>query len=142
MTTTDMTIQTETSTYSTIIETFLPEVNITVSNTRDNDDKLKDIIHNPLELKNLNNNLEEINNDLKNNKNNFFKQTQFIYPMTSSGITTIIIIILIIWIIIQNRKNKPKQTTVRIVDEIDKYQAYGMPRPVLKRNKSTRFKKK
>jgi len=57
--------------------------------------------------------------------------------MASSGITTIIIVI--IWIIIQNKKNKPKQTTVRIVDEIDKYQAYGMPRQILKRSRSTRF---
>jgi len=96
-----------------------------------------DVINNPLELKELSNKLEEINKDLNNNENNFFKQKEFIYPMASSGITTIIIIILIIWIIVQYKKKKSKRPTVTIIDETDK--PYGMPRPILKRSKRTRF---
>jgi len=56
-----MTIQTETITYGTNIETFLPEFNITISRNIDesNDErKFKDVIHNPLELKELSNKLE------------------------------------------------------------------------------------
>jgi len=116
MVTTDMTIQTKTITYTTNIETFLPEFNITIPETNDkqnNEQKFKEITHNPLELKDLSNKLKEINEDLNHNKNNFFKQKQFIYPMASSGVTTIIIIILIIWIIIQNKRKTPnKQTTI------------------------------
>lgn len=79
MTTTGMIIQTETSTYSTIIETFLPEFNIIVPSKKDNDDKLKDIINNPLELKDLNSKLKEINNDLNNNQNNFLTHINNLY---------------------------------------------------------------
>lgn len=143
LTSTDITIQTKTITYETETETFLPEYNITIPKTNDytnnNEPRLKDVTNNSVELKELSNKLVEINNDLHENKSNFFKQKQFIYPMTSSGITTIIIVILVIWIIIQNKKNKPKQTTGRIVDEIDRLQAYGMPKPILKRGKSTRY---
>lgn len=139
--TTDMTIETKETIYKTNIQTYLPEVNLTFSRdnnmTIQNQDTLENITQHRVELMKLKANLEDINNDLRKNEQNFFTQKQFIYPMASSGIITIIIIIIVIWIIMQ-RKNKNKnrrQLPARILDDED----YSLPRSILKRSQSTRF---
>lgn len=136
LTTTDTTIETEEKTYESSLETFLPEINITIprdnNKTKNNVDTLEDIPKHRLELTKLKAKLEVINNDLQNNEQNFYAKKQFIYPMTFSGtIITITIISIVAWIIIK-RKNK-KRPKVTISDDFE------IPRSILRRSESTRF---
>jgi len=62
--------------------------------------KLKKISQNPNELKYLSMKFNKINKDLSNNQMAFFKQKQFIYPMTTSYIAIVAIVVFITYIII------------------------------------------
>jgi len=89
-----------------LIEAYLPNVKITLLRdmlpVENNTEKikLKKISQNPNELKYLSMKLIKINKDLSNNHVTFFKQKQFIYPMTTSGIAIIVILITYIIIIV------------------------------------------
>jgi len=72
--------------------------------------KLKKISQNPNELKYLSMKLNKINKDLSNNQVTFFKQKQFIYPMTTSCIAIVAIIVLIAYIIVIKIKQRNKIT--------------------------------
>lgn len=140
LTTTDMTLQSIKTVYETSVETYLPEINITllqIYKTHDND-TLENVTLHRTELIKLKNKLEELNNNLQDNEQNFFVQKQFVYPMATSGIITIIIIAIVTYIIIKNKKRKIKRPSVRIYDEEPRI-SYGLPRPILKRSLSTRF---
>ena len=137
LTTADMTIQTKKTIYRVDTETFLPGINITVSNTTltyDNE-TLKNISQHGTELARLKANLETIDKNLQNSEQNFFTTKQFVYPMATSGIITLIIIGIIIWIVIQ-RKNryKVRRPIIKIIEDEHK-----IPRSNLKRSDSTRF---
>lgn len=138
--TTEMTIQPKEVIQGNKIETYLPEINITFirDNTDILDTKQQNIVQHS-ELTELKNKLKDINNDLQNTNDKFFTKKQFVYPMATSGITTIIIIILIIYIIIKNKKKHTKRPSVRIYEEDEPCMSYGFPRPILKRSLSTRF---
>jgi len=67
---------------------------------------------------------------------------QFIYPMASSDIITIIVIIVIIivtYIIIQRKKKNKNVRRPIVMIEDNSHKLYGLPRPILKRNQSTRY---
>jgi len=111
-----------------LIEAYLPKINITLlrditpieNNTKEM--KLKGISQNPNELKYLSMKLNKINKDLSENQVTFFKQKQFIYPMTTSCIATIAVIILITYIIIVKikRKNRMvKLSTIKKRSDLD-----------------------
>jgi len=72
--------------------------------------KLKKISQNLNELKYLSMKLNKINKNLSNNQVIFFKQKQFIYPMTTSNIAIIAIVILMTYIIIVKVKQRNKIT--------------------------------
>ncbi|KAM0726189.1 hypothetical protein ACS0PU_008270 [Formica fusca] len=135
-----MTLQSIKTVYETNIETYLPEINITFLQTykTHNNDTLENVTLHRTELIKLKNKLEELNNNLQDNEQNFFAQKQFVYPMATSGIITIIIIAIVTYIIIKNKKRRMKRPSVRIYDEEPRI-SYGFPRPILKRSLSTRF---
>ncbi|KAL6417482.1 hypothetical protein ACFW04_012710 [Cataglyphis niger] len=122
----DMTIQSTKTAYKIKIETYLPELNITLlqdeKKTHDNG-TLKDVTIHRAELKTE---LEKLNTNVQDNEQKFFAQKQFVYPMTTSGLIIIIII------------KKIKQSSVRICEEESRI-SYGLPRPILKHSLSTRF---
>lgn len=140
----DMTLQSTETNYETDIETYLPEVNVTLLRDHDtltqDNDTLKDVIKHRAELTKLKDRIEKVDSDLQVNEQKFFVKKQFIYPMASSGIITLILILLIIWMVIKNRKNKKyKRPSVRIYEDNEPFKSYGFPRPILKRSLSTRF---
>ncbi|KAL6419088.1 hypothetical protein ACFW04_011584 [Cataglyphis niger] len=122
----DMTIQSTKIAYKIKIETYLPKLNITLlqdeKKTLDNS-TLKDVTTHRAELKTE---LEKLNTNVQDNKQKFFAQKQFIYPMATSELIIIIII------------KKIKQSSVRICEEEPRI-SYGLPRPILKHSLSTRF---
>jgi len=97
LTTQDMTIQSKKIIFETDMETYLPELNITLlrdQKTMSNDnDTFQSLSQHRIKLSKLQIKLVEINNSIEQN---FFSQKQFIYSMVSSGIITIIIIIIVI----------------------------------------------
>jgi len=104
LTTRDMTIQSKEVIFETDIETYLPELNITLLRdqntiTQDND-TLQSLTLHGIKLSKLQTKLEEINNNIEESNQKFFSQKQFIYPMASSGIITVIVIILVAYIIL------------------------------------------
>jgi len=112
-----------------LIEAYLPKINITLlrdmtpieNNTEEI--KLKRISQNPNELKYLSMKLNKINKDLSENQVTFFKQKQFIYPMTTSCIATLAVVVLITYIIIVKikRKNRiAKLPTIKSRSDLDK----------------------
>jgi len=104
-----------------------------------NNKTLDSVIQHRAELGELKTKLEKINNNIENSEQEFFTKNQFIYPMASSGIITIIVIIIIMYIIIQ-RKNKIKNVKQPIVTiEDNSHKLYRLPRPILKRNQNTRY---
>ena len=137
--TTDMTIQTKKTIYITDTETYLPKSNITFShnNTLVHDkDTLEDISQHHTELTELKANLKNIENDLRDNEQNFFTQKQFIYPMASSGFITLIIVAIVIWIII---RRKHKNRTIRRPSVSFLEDDFSIPRSILRRSQSTRY---
>jgi len=135
-----MIIQSKEVIFETDIETYLPELNITLLReqktiTQDNN-TLQSLTQHGIKLSKLQTKLEEINNSIEENNQNFFSQKQFIYPMASSGIITIIIIIIVAYIILQ-RKNK-KENTRRPIFTIDSNPS-EYPKSILKRSKSFRY---
>ncbi|KAL6416562.1 hypothetical protein ACFW04_013354 [Cataglyphis niger] len=122
----DMTIQSTKIAYKIKIETYLPELNITLlqdeKKTHDNG-TLKDVTTHRAESKTE---LEKLNTNVQDNEQKFFAQKQFVYPMATSGLIIIIII------------KKIKQSSVRICEEEPRI-FYGLPRPILKHSLSTRF---
>jgi len=91
-----MTIQTKEIIFETDIETYLPELNITLLRdqkiiTQDNN-TLQSLSQHGIKLNKLQAKLEEINSSIEESNQNF-SQRQFIYPMASSHITIIIIIL-------------------------------------------------
>jgi len=134
-----MTIQSKKIIFETDIETYLPELNITFLRdqktiTNDND-TLQSLSQHRIKLSKLQAKLEEINNSIEENNQNFFSQKQFIYPMVSSGMITIIIIILVAYIILQ-RKNKKKDARRPIFTIDSNLSEY--PKSILKQSKSFR----
>jgi len=93
-----------------LIEAYLPKVNITLLRDmlpiENNTEEIKLKKVNPNELKYLSMKLNKINKDLSNNQVTFFKQKQFIYPMTTSCIAIIAIVVFITYIIIVKIKRK------------------------------------
>lgn len=83
-----MTIQTDKTTYTTNIELYLPEINLTITQDHETHTELKfkNIMTNSTELKDVRERLKEINNDLESNESNFFKQKYFIYPIVSNEV--------------------------------------------------------
>jgi len=135
-----MIVQSKEIIFETNIETYLPELNITLLRdqkiiTSDNN-TLQSLSSHGIKLNRLQAKLEEINSSIEEKNQNFFSQKQFIYPMTSSGIITIIIIILIVYIISQ-RKNKRKDAR-RPIFTIDR-EPSEYPKSILKRSKSLRY---
>ena len=145
LTTPDFTIQTNEITFETEIHTYLPEMNMTLLKN-DNplthiNDTREDVSQHKAELTELKSELEKINGQLQDNEQKFFAKKQFIYPMASSGIITLIVITIVIIYIFKNRKNKTKivrRPSVRFCEENDPYKTYGFPRPI-RRSLSTRF---
>jgi len=80
----------------------VPELNITLlrdQKTISNDnDIFQSSSQHRAKLSKLQVKLEEINDSIEENNRNFFLQKQFMYPMASSGIITIIIIIIVVYI--------------------------------------------
>jgi len=141
LTTRDMTIQSQKIIFETDIETYLPELNITLLRDQktitNNNETLHSLSQHGTKLSKLQTKLEEINNSLEENNQKFFTQKQFIYPMASSGMITIIVIILVVYIIAQ-RKNKKKNIRCPIFtidSDLDEYR----PKSILKRSKSFRY---
>jgi len=140
LTTRDMTIQTKEIMFETDIETYLPELNITLLRnqkiiTQDNN-ILQSLSQHGIKLNKLQAKLEEINSSIEKSNQNFFSQRQFIYPMASSGVITIIIIILVAYIILQ-RKDKKKNAR-RPIFTIDSNPS-EYPKLILKRSSSFRY---
>jgi len=140
LTTRDMIVQSKEIIFETNIETYLPELNITLLRdqkiiTNDNN-TLQSLSSHGIKLNRLQAKLEEINSSIEEKNQNFFSQKQFIYPMTSSGIITIIIIILIVYIISQrkNRRKDARRPIFTIDSEPSEY-----PKSILKRSKSLRY---
>jgi len=84
--------------------------------------KLKKISQNPNELKYLSMKLNKINKDLSNNQMTFFKQKQFIYPMTTSCMAIIAIIVFITYVIfvkIKQRNRNTKLPTIKSRSDLE-----------------------
>lgn len=141
----DMTIQTKQTIYETDIETYLPEYNLTLVRERNtithDNDTIQDIGQHRMELTKLKLQLEEIDNNLKSNEQNFFAKKQFVYPMATSGTITItiIIILIVLYIVIRNKNKRRKRPLIRIYDEERSEPIDRLPKPILKRSLSTRF---
>jgi len=140
LTTRDMTIQTEEITFETDIETYLPELNVTFVRDQktitNGNNTLQSLSQHGIKLSELQTKLEEINSSIEDNNQNFFAQKQFIFPMATSGIITIIVITLIAYIILQ-RKDKKKHNR-RPIFTIDS-DPREHPKSILKRSSSFRY---
>jgi len=94
LTTSDMTIQSTEVIFQTETETYLPEANITLLRDQKpltNNKTLDSVLQHRAELGELKTKLEKINNNIENSEQKFFMKKQFICPMASSGIITIIV---------------------------------------------------
>jgi len=107
-----MTIQTKGTAYETELETYLPEINMTLLRDRkmltnnNNNETLEDMIIHRTELVELRAKLEKINTNLQNSEESFFTQKHFVYPTITSGIVIVIIIIIAIYIIIKHKRSR------------------------------------
>ncbi|KYN08441.1 hypothetical protein ALC62_00573 [Cyphomyrmex costatus] len=115
----DATLQSPKTTHETVIESFLPEYNISiiedkanlkVNSNIDEQLKLKDITENHSELKNLKAKLNEEKNKLDKNENINFQSKHFIYPMATSGFSVLLVIIIAIAIVIAYIIRKKKRS--------------------------------
>ncbi|XP_039315145.1 uncharacterized protein LOC113003882 [Solenopsis invicta] len=124
----------------TRIESYLPEYNISLP--RDNVNisqaiQIQKINTKHSELKNLQTELQELNDDMNKNNNTYFQSKHFIYPMATSGSTMIIVTIIVISLIIyvirkKKRSNSEKRVTIELKDNDE-------PKSIFKRNRSARF---
>lgn len=113
LTTQDVIIRTKKPAVITIVQTNLPDYNLTMIHDKRNEKildkirpiKLRKVIRNPTELRDLSERLDETNEDLNNNY--FTTNEHVIYPVASSC-TGIIIIIIITIIAIMYVKKKYK----------------------------------
>jgi len=107
--TTDMTIKTIKSIPNAVIQTYLPNFNLTFNKNRklrNNKNmieglKFEKIIQDPKELMDLSTQIEEINKLQEHNFQNPFMEKTFIYPMTTSSIAVVIAIILAIILVLK-----------------------------------------
>ncbi|KYM96677.1 hypothetical protein ALC62_12661 [Cyphomyrmex costatus] len=96
-----------------IIESYLPNVNITllrnaqVLDNKTDQIKLKQLVRDPNELKYLGMKLNKIYNDLQNQE--FYKQKEFIYPMATSGFIILTIVIIAMYFLIKKILRKRQQ---------------------------------
>ena len=97
---------------------------------------LESVIQHRVELTDLKAKIQQIDGSLENKEQMFFTQKQFVYPMATSGMTTLIIIAIIVYIIRKNRQKRNKIPT--IVYEEARPLKYS-PKPILKRSLSNRI---
>ncbi|XP_071629501.1 uncharacterized protein [Temnothorax longispinosus] len=139
--TTDMTVQAEETIYQTDIETYLPEVNISLTYDHETitlrNETTDDLTQHRAELTELKTQIQKMNTDLEDDDRNFYVRKQFIYPMTASGIITLAIVSTVIYVLIKKKKNPRSPLT--LYDEERSFRPYGFPKPILKRSVSTRF---
>lgn len=115
--TTDTIIKTQIITREKEIKTYLPKYNITFNSSLNADiEKLKEVklkvIQNPNELKELTNQLQQVNNEINANEKPQLPFEHFVYPMATSGTTMAIIIIIIIAVVIIKIKKRQRKCSV------------------------------
>ncbi|XP_032678241.1 uncharacterized protein LOC116850608 [Odontomachus brunneus] len=127
---------------STLIQTHIPEYNITLEQKNLNVIKNKNeilhvkpnkIIHNPSELVELSNRITQTYRNLENNSNSFLHYKNIMYTTAPSGVTIVIVIIIAIIVIkkIKNGKNSPI-----VIERSNKRNIRTQPKPILKRRHS------
>src|SRR5436190_9441530 len=136
LTTADMTIQSKGSVYETDIDSFLPEVNMTLLHeTIPHNITFESVLQHRAELIELKSKVQRIDGSLENKEQMFFAQKQFVYPMTTSGIITIIVVAIIVYIIIRHKKKKIRLPVV-IYEDGESYKTPNRPKSILKRSLS------
>ena len=131
-----MTIQSKGTVYKIDIDSFLPEVNMTLLHeTIPHNITFESVLQHRAELIELKSKVQRIDGSLENKEQMFFAQKQFVYPMTTSGIITIIVVAIIVYIIIRHKKKKIRLPVV-IYEDGESYKTPNRPKSILKRSLS------
>ncbi|XP_036148955.1 uncharacterized protein LOC118647693 [Monomorium pharaonis] len=110
--TTELIIKPHKTLSSKILDTYMPRINITMIQEISLDNHtdsihLRKISDNPHDFGHLKMSIEKIKQELESDQEPFFRKKQFIYPMTTSGVTALIIIAIMIYIIYTKQTSKP-----------------------------------
>jgi hypothetical protein len=91
LTTKDMTVESKETIYETDIETYLPQINMSrlYETLTPKNISLESVIQHRVEVTDLKAKIQQIDGSLENKEQMFFTQKQFVYPMATSGMTTL-----------------------------------------------------